>query len=803
MLVQTKKYDNIKFKKQPDGEFTIDNPDVTGTYVEKVRAKIQPEPVNTLDPNIKWNNYTYTWNIQNNVFSGNDPRLICRQTVKNGITFTDPGCSATDIDRNSRKITKLGDFILTTVDNIRMINPTTNNPVSSRSHVLIYIKIPFLNTNGTVSTTDFKYLIFGDLAGVENKFTCDQPNTQAQFLGLPEYDRITGEPIDHGKDTNGDKIMVPHYTINSRLSLKKLPNDTNSKLVLDFFGYNPDTKTVSDENDLMYKLNLLGILSGLMSYIDQGNQFVDVIKRFFNAQYAQVNKFETNFRKIDAFLQGNNILKTNKSDDSYFIPTSTNRDITFEFFKSIMDRVDYNNDYTKLVGPKHSVNNDDLAIALSHKLNDPIDPVRVIFDGYLLWKQTQSNAGQQNLSDDRVNELITTGMTEAQFNKMPNLKQKILDKIAQSFDIKFSTLIKNAPTYKTLIFGAGDAGLYKDLIENIALLKSSNVKTFCDDRKNEGEYINRALIGMSKDLSSLIQQLSSNSDLGLFKNIPLVKEACFKYFCNQDHQSCFSQLEKNKDEDYNKSIIDDIKDILDPPTANPRKFDNTNKLGIIVFAVLNINKDANDPSRIPYVDITKLKQIRDEYITYKFYYQDSDPIEGFKQSINSLFGNNDSEGMWKILVEFKNKIGPLSLEPIRIKKLIETSNVTNFFDNLKNLIESIDMINSLSVIGTMDFLNSLKNIYSTDIACSLIKDDTSQNKIPDSFDTVKSYKNVMTGESLTSTITQQANDFKGNSGDIRSVNLPIGPAYDVTAINTIDKILGGYMKKSKKNNKNR
>jgi hypothetical protein len=59
----------------------------------------------------------------------------------------------------------------------------------------------------------------------------------------------------------------------------------------------------------------------------------------------------------------------------------------------------------------------------------------------------------------------------------------------------------------------------------------------------------------------------------------------------------------------------------------------------------------------------------------------------------------------------------------------------------------------------------------------------------------------MTGESLTSTITQQANDFKGNSGDIRSVNLPIGPAYDVTAINTIDKILGGYMKKSKKSKK--
>jgi hypothetical protein len=49
--------------------------------------------------------------------------------------------------------------------NLREIEPTENNPNSSRSHVLIHIKI-YKNDNKYTS------MVIGDLAGVENKFTC-------------------------------------------------------------------------------------------------------------------------------------------------------------------------------------------------------------------------------------------------------------------------------------------------------------------------------------------------------------------------------------------------------------------------------------------------------------------------------------------------------------------------------------------------------------------------------------------------------------------------------------------------------
>jgi len=803
MNFETKKYNKIKFTKQSDGEFVINNQDISGQYIEKIRSVVQPKAGDTIDtPDIKWEDKQYTWQIRNNVFSSNDPRLLCRSTMINGVKYLDPNCLDVDVNVTPRKITKLGEFILATVDNIRMINPTTNNPVSSRSHVLIYIQIPNVATNGTVSTTDYKHLIFGDLAGVENKFTCNKPNTKAQFLSLPEYDRITGKPIDNGKNADGTPIIKPHYTYNSKLSLRSIPYEGDSKLILDYFGYDPSNKMINDSTNLDLKNNILQILCGVKPWIIDSKFDNNIIALFpkpsLSGDQQIFSRMKVLFdnKMVALIFRQNFDLKLNERGD---LP------MTYELVQQIKAFMFATDDHTidsKIFDNKDLLTPRDSFVNL---ITDPRSNLHNLFERFKVWYMEQKNPANVELSENKVAEYIHNGMDQLRFDSIPNLKQKIIDQILKYQEFSgLRPMLGNFSRYKTLI-----AGLYQDLIENLALLETSGVQKRCEDRRNEGEYINQALIGMSKDLSSLIQQLSSNSDVGLFKNIPLVKEACFKYFCNQDHESCFSQLEKNKDTDYNKSIIDDIKNILDaesPTVGGLKTYPKTNKLGIMVFAVLNINKDANDPSRIPYIDITKLKQIRDEYITYKFYYQDSDPIDGFKQSINTIFGTNESEGMWKILKEFENKIGPLSLEPIRLNNLIKTSNITNFFDNLKNLIESFDIINSLSVIGTMEFLNSIKNIYSTDIACNLIKDSPQDNRIPESFDLIKNYRNVMTKETLIGTISQQANDFKGNSGDIKSINLPIGPAYDVPAINTIDKILGGYMKKSKKsrrNNKNK
>ena len=59
-------------------------------------------------------------------------------------------------------MTKLGDFVRYLIDDDRHVKATTNNPNSSRSHSLIFVKFK-KGENDTVGPT----LIVGDFVGVE------------------------------------------------------------------------------------------------------------------------------------------------------------------------------------------------------------------------------------------------------------------------------------------------------------------------------------------------------------------------------------------------------------------------------------------------------------------------------------------------------------------------------------------------------------------------------------------------------------------------------------------------------------
>lgn len=74
--------------------------------------------------------------------------------------------------------TKLGELLVHLVDTDRLVKATTNNPQSSRSHVLVFVK--FYNNEEVIGN-----LIVGDFAGVENKFRCDDTITLKKFLDMP------------------------------------------------------------------------------------------------------------------------------------------------------------------------------------------------------------------------------------------------------------------------------------------------------------------------------------------------------------------------------------------------------------------------------------------------------------------------------------------------------------------------------------------------------------------------------------------------------------------------------------------
>lgn len=103
----------------------------------------------------------------------------------------------------------LGEVLKELVDVDRLVRATTNNPQSSRSHVLIFIH--FYSDAKSPENPYLNSLVVGDLAGKENEFKCADINTIISFLNKQIVNRGAendGKPfygvyadIDHqGKD---------------------------------------------------------------------------------------------------------------------------------------------------------------------------------------------------------------------------------------------------------------------------------------------------------------------------------------------------------------------------------------------------------------------------------------------------------------------------------------------------------------------------------------------------------------------------------------------------------------------------
>jgi hypothetical protein len=73
----------------------------------------------------------------------------------------------------------LGQLMIYYIDTDRLVKATTNNPNSSRSHSIIYLKITKINSNPI-------QLFIGDFAGVENKFKCEDITIIDKFREIAE-----------------------------------------------------------------------------------------------------------------------------------------------------------------------------------------------------------------------------------------------------------------------------------------------------------------------------------------------------------------------------------------------------------------------------------------------------------------------------------------------------------------------------------------------------------------------------------------------------------------------------------------
>ena len=91
----------------------------------------------------------------------------------------------------------IGNVVKFLIDDDRLVKATTNNPNSSRSHVLCFLK--FFKDDNTEAN-----IIIGDLAGVENKFDCASPTEISKFFNIKRDG--TNERFYKNEITNDGKV---------------------------------------------------------------------------------------------------------------------------------------------------------------------------------------------------------------------------------------------------------------------------------------------------------------------------------------------------------------------------------------------------------------------------------------------------------------------------------------------------------------------------------------------------------------------------------------------------------------------
>jgi predicted RNA-binding protein with PIN domain len=483
----------------------------------------------------------------------------------------------------------MSEYILTTLDN-RKIKPTPNNPVSSRSHVIIFVK--FTNGNETRGndshpletsgldtneheTKGSKFnsnLIICDFAGVENRFNCDDIT---DFLKLENDKRINTDYVkffnEHCSPDNKyidyNKKLIKNIS-NDFISFKSTPQNLKETIK------GGEVKVI---NDLIKQLNLFW----------ESNR-----EELLNIFYSDPNLIETN------------ILKYLNTENKF--------------------------------GSKNFVFN-------------------FVVDG----KQIT----------------ISNPQTKKQINK------KILELSTQYLLTQLFTYFKQT--------------LLKGNVANIfTVLNDKIVYESCNERVKEGEFINKSL----EDFRNAISKYVNPSG-----KLPEFNNECLPLQCNPMYEECFGNDRKEE-----KVVKSQLLDVI------------TDKLGntgdkIIKFCIFNVvNLSGNKNHMIHrYIDISDVVYEYNRLKNYEYqqrYFPHFNPSESEStfQSIFSLFSIINGYNGDNINPDILNKILTIGLNLSEyINNIKKTNNRDTILTNLNSIIDIVAKYNSITAIGTMEYLDMM------------------------------------------------------------------------------------------------
>lgn len=270
-----------------------------------------------------------------------------------------------DISYNSRhvyrstKTTKsftssndLGEVMQYLIDTDRLVKATTNNPNSSRSHVLCFLKLTISDKPENPA-----YIIFGDLAGVENTFKCSKLSTISKFMEVKrdgtkdqfykneitdnKFDVIYGgEPPYEFKDNEQKSFKTqmsnPFFNFNDEENLLKLYSSfKNSKHIVKYV------------NLILKQVNSDLTVENLNTQIlTEGKEIQAAIDTFYNS-YKENDYFSYTNTTDDIKTEFKQII-FGYTNQAYRAPGLDENPNLVKFFKDFWNKDKFNLLFTKI-----------------------------------------------------------------------------------------------------------------------------------------------------------------------------------------------------------------------------------------------------------------------------------------------------------------------------------------------------------------------------------------------------------------------------------------------------------------------
>jgi len=320
----------------------------------------------------------------------------------------------------------------------------------------------------------------------------------------------------------------------------------------------------------------------------------------------------------------------------------------------------------------------------------------------------------QKIWDDTIKIQLNTGSKTQEgviFNE-ENPLQPILNQTVDNSEIfsfkNIKDIQENEPKYK-------EEKKFIDslFVDKLEFVKDLEIYTYeqqqlansvCTNRVTEGKFINNSLAEMRNMIRYVLQQKNKN----MLDIVPNYINICLDKYC-PNHKNCFSFETNEKDsEEQPVSIIFKQIELYFTNYARTKYKSNNefnseefyNDLILSVFCVLNISKNANDPPKVPYIDINELKRI---VYNYDIFMSEKDTIRGESAKKKKQMIKTNRTLLYSYASYLLNQIDSHYIQKIKTTEGDEPTE-TNVLEFIKTIDTKVSLNPQKASVKLLDYL---------------------------------------------------------------------------------------------------